>query len=401
MENRLGYYTMHCPVTFGVDAVEVLKQDVQTFGAKKVFVLYDKGVEASGIADRVMNILKEAGVEAVGYSDLHGEPIAAQVDKAGESARKSGADLILGVGGGVAMDTAKLVSVLMVNEGSIEDYFLSKGVFFTLKKHAPVIAITTASGTGAESTCVAVVSDNDHNKDGVMVACDKAIVDPGLTVTCPPGVTANSGLDAMAHAVEAISAGEYEPMTGMGADPFSTTIALEAVRLITENLEKAYDDGSNLDARIALSKASNFAGIAFASTGVNFGHAAGHEIGAVFGLPHGLACAYTLPLTTYKTAEFDPERGYALARAMGCEVSESDSPEAVGKAMQDKIVGIMKNCHIPPMSEKGITRESAMACAPDAIRHNGFYTNTIRPIPEEEFAEYIGEMYDISETLRG
>lgn len=399
MENKISTYTIQCPVTFGVDAIETLGQDVQMFGAKKVFVLYDKGVEACGISDRVLKILADVGVEAQGYNDLQGEPIAAQVDKAGEAAKAFGADLIIGVGGGVALDTAKLVSVLVANPGSIEDYFLSKGVFFTLNQHAPVIAVTTASGTGAESTCVAVVSDNDHNKDGVICACNKAIVDPKLTVTAPPHVTANSGLDALAHAVESYSAGPLDPMTGTGNDPFSGVIALEAIKLICENLEKAYDDGSDLDARIALSKAANWAGIAFSNTGVHFGHSAGHEIGAVYGIPHGLACAWTLPLTTYKCAEFDKERGIKMAKAMGLDVSESDSAEAIGQAMQDKIVSIMKHCSIPSMSSKGITREGACACAGDAIKHNGFYTNTLVPISEEEFAGIIGQMFDVSETL--
>lgn len=399
MENKISTYTIQCPVTFGVDAVETLGQDVQMFGAKKVFVLYDKGVETCGISDRVLNILKEVGVEAKGYSDLQGEPIAANVDKAGDAAKAFGADLVIGVGGGVAMDTAKLVSVLLDNPGSIEEYFLSKGVFFTLNKHTPVIAVTTASGTGAESTCVAVVSDNDHNKDGVICACNKAIVDPKLTITAPPHVTANSGLDALAHAVESYSAGALDPVTGTGNDPFSSVIALEAIKLIIDNLEKCYDDGSDIDARTALSKAANWAGIAFSNTGVHFGHSAGHEIGAVYGLPHGLACAWTLPLTVYKTAEFDKERGIKMAKAMGLDVSDADSAEAIGKAMQKKIVGIMRHCNIPTMSSKGITREAAAACAGDAIKHNGFFTNTIKPISEEDFAEIIGEMFDISETL--
>lgn len=399
LENKISTYTIQCPVTFGVDSIETLGNDVKMFGVKKVFVMYDKGVESCGIAERVLNILKAEKLDVLGYSDFSGEPIAWMVDKAGDAAKEFEAEMVIGVGGGVAMDNAKLVSVLLANDGPIENYFLSKGVFFTLKKHAPVIAVTTVSGTGSESTCVAVVSDNDHNKDGVICACDKAIVDPGLTLSAPPSITANSGFDALAHAVESYSAGPLDPVTGTGNDPFSSVIALEAIRLITENLEKCYDDGNDLDARIALSKASNWAGIAFSNTGVHFGHSAGHEIGAVYNLPHGLACTYTLPLTTLKTAEFDPERGKNMAIAMGLDVSENDTPECIGKAMQKKVVSMMRHCGIPKMSEKGIKREDVVKLAHAAIQHNGFYHNTIRPVSEEEFAEYIGEMFDISEQL--
>ena len=303
------------------------------------------------------------------------------------------------------MDTAKLVAVMLSHPDStsITDWFLSKGpqVMVSLKDHAPLIGVTTSSGTGAEVTCVAVVSDNDHRKDGVLVACNLAIVDPKLTATAPPRVTANSGFDAMAHALEAYTAGPYEPMTGMGKDPMASVLAKEAVSLIVDNLEKCYDDGSDMEARIAMSKASNFAGIAFSSAGVSFGHCIAHEFGSAYGMPHGLACAYTVPVTVYENALMDKQVGLELAEMMRVEVSATDDQQTIANALRDKVIAMMKHCHMPHISDNGIpTREAAVGCAAGAIaNHPEQFGNTVKPLTEERFAELIGMVYDIAESL--
>ena len=407
MDNKLCNYQIQCPVIFGVDAVETLAGEVKKMGKSKAFVVYDQGVKATGIGDRVMQILADGGVEAKSFDNIAGEPIAHIVNEAGEQAREFGAEVVIGVGGGAPLDTAKLVAVLLTNPGKIEDYFLSlipvKGpepIFATMHNHAPLIGVTTASGTGAEVTCVAVLARDDGNKDAAFSACDLAIVDPKLTVTAPPHVTANSGFDAMAHALEAYTTGAFDPVTGQGNDPFSKLLAIRAIEIITDNIFKVYDDGSDLEARTEMSKAANWAGIAFSNTGVSFGHCIAHEFGSSFHVPHGLACSWTVPATVYHNALWEKETGLAIAKAMRVDVTEKNTEQEIADALKAKAIAMLKYCHIPNISTRGFTKEEAMDCYKKAIEgHPDQFANTIVPLTEEEFRDIIGEIYDYADAL--
>lgn len=385
MEIQGSSYRQECPVNFGVGAIGQIAEESKKFGASKVLCIFDAGVEASGISGKVIDILKTGGLTVVSYDAVKPDPIDADIDKIAEFARDQGIDLVIGIGGGSPMDSAKVVSVLLVNPGKTSDYFLTKGVI--VGKHAPVILVPTASGTGSEVTRVAVISDSNHAKDGVMVSASLAIVDPQLTVTAPPHVTAASGFDAMAHALESY--------TAAAGDPLSEIEAFEAMRLVSKYLVRAYENGADLKARTEMSKASNFAGLAFNNTGVHFGHAAGHEFGSVFHLPHGLACSYSLPVVAEFTARVSMPKALGIAKAWGVEISDADSAEETAKALREYILGMMHTCHLKSLKEQGVTREQAVACAPGAIAHNGFFYNTLAPISQEEMGELMGRMYDL------
>lgn len=277
---KITTYTQQCPVNFGVDAITTIGTEMEKAGAKKLFVVYDQGVKLSGLAEKVLQVLDQQKISYVTYDDIRAEPVEDAVDMAYAAARDAGCDSVMGLGGGSPMDTAKIVSVLLKKGGHTRDYALTKGLVW--HEHVPSFLVPTSSGTGSEVTCVAVFSYLDHAKDGVLVGPTLAIVDPMMTITCPPLQTVTSGFDAMAHAAEAY--------LSQNPDPLSSLIALEAIRLIMENLETAFQNGSDVTARFNLSLASNFAGMAFSNTGVAFGHAAGHEFGTKFHMPHGLAC---------------------------------------------------------------------------------------------------------------
>lgn len=384
---KISNYTQQCPVNFGVNAITTIGAEMQKAGASKLFVVYDQGVKVSGLADKVLNVLKEQNIEYIAYDDISAEPVEDVVDRAYETAKAAGCDSVMGLGGGSPMDTAKIVSVLLKEGGKTRDYFLSKGLVF--HTHVPSYMVPTSSGTGSEVTCVAVVSDIEHAKDGVLVSPTLAIVDPMMTVTCPPLQTATSGFDALAHAAEAY--------TALDVDPLSDLMALEAIRLIIENIETAYNEGSNVEARTNMTLASNLAGMAFSNTGVSVGHAAGHEFGTKFHMPHGLACGYTLPVTFTWNAKNNTQRAREIARVMGIADYDKLTPEELGKKMAEFIRAIQTRCSVPTMAEKGATREACIALAEDSIAHNQIqFANTVRPIPIEEYREMLAEMYDWS-----
>lgn len=384
MEIQGGRYRQECPVIFGAGAINNIADTVKELGCSKPFVVYDAGVKGAGIADRILNLLRDGGCIPVGYDDVKPDPVDTDVTAAGEAARKEDVDCVIGVGGGSSMDTAKMVSVMLDNPGPISEYFLSTG---KVPSHVPSILVPTSSGTGSEVTVVAVVSEADtHAKGGVFASGSIAVLDPELTLTCPPSVTANSGFDAFAHALESYTAG--------GNDPMSDVLALRAIELIAANLKRAYDDGSDIGLRTKLMQASNFAGIAFSNTGVHFGHAFGHQLGGHFGIGHGLACAYTLGEVARFGAKVAPERGLAVAKAMKIDIPENDTAEETGDRIADEIYRMMRYCGIPSMKEKGFDREECIGLAQEAIDTNPFYYNTLVPVSVDEFKELIGKMWD-------
>jgi alcohol dehydrogenase len=182
-------------------------------------------------------------------------------------------------------------------------------------------------------------------------------------------------MDAMAHALESY--------TSASADPMSMLLSLEAIRLVATNLKRAYDDGTDIEARSNLAFASNIAGAAFNNTGLHFGHAFGHELGGVFNLPHGMASSYAIPTVIKFTAQHDPERAARIAEAFGVATPE----EAVEAALE-----LMRQVGIKKFSENDITVEAAQALAEGAMAHNVFYHNTIVPVSLDEFKVLIADI---------
>lgn len=385
--NKISSYTQQCPVTFGVDAITTIGQEMEKAGVKKLFVIYDQGVKVSGLAEKVTRLLDEQKIAYVPYDDIRAEPVEDVVDLAYQTAKEAGCDSVMGLGGGSPMDTAKIVSVLLKKGGCTRDWSLRNGLIW--HEHVPSFMVPTTSGTGSEVTCVAVFSRVDHDKDGVLCGPTAAIVDPAMTVTCPPLQTVTSGFDAMAHAAEAYFS--------LNPDPLSDLMALEAVRLIMANVRAAYRNGSDMDARVNMALASNLAGMAFSNTGVAFGHAAGHEFGTVFHMPHGLACGYSLPVTLKWNAVNNTQRARELAKAMGIADCETMPAGDLGQAAARIILDIQKECSVPNMAEKGATREACIALAEASIEHNQLqFHNNVREIPIEEYREMLAEMFDLS-----
>jgi alcohol dehydrogenase class IV len=365
-------------VLFGTGAVEELPNKVQAFGATKAFLVYDAGVKASGMAERVTGLLQQAGISIAAFDDVKADPTDAAVEAIGALAQEAGSEVVIGLGGGSVLDSAKMVALLLKTPGKVSDHFLTTPGALAAgpAPSAPLILIPTTSGSGSEVSCVAVISHaQTHAKDAVFAAANSVILDPELTVTAPPHVTAFAGLDVLAHALEAY--------TSASADPLSSLAAYEAIRLVAANLKKVYDDGSDIEARSNMAVASNFAGMAFNNTGLHFGHAFGHELGGVFHLPHGMASSYAIPAVIRFTAKHDPARAAKIAEAFGVATAEA---AAVAAKELMRYVGIKK------FSDNGITVEAAQAIAEDAIAHNVFFHNTVVPLAVDDFKNIIAEI---------
>jgi alcohol dehydrogenase class IV len=378
-------YNQLCPVLFGAGALNQLPEQVQALGGTKALCLYDKGVEASGIAKRMLALLDDAKIPYVVYDGVQSDAPSETVDFAGELGRQEGCDIVIGIGGGSTLDSAKAATVLIQNPPPVSRYFAGTGEPFT--STTPLILIPTTSGTGSEVSLMAVVHDKDtQTKASVLRAASLAIVDPELTLTVPPHVTAMTGFDALSHAVEAFT-------TNRG-NPLSDILCKNIIRLVAENLEKAYSDGSNLHYRTELALASNLAGIAFNDAFLHFGHAAAHEFGVVFHMPHGIACALTIPEVITFAAEADPKKGLEIAEALGLDVSPGDCGVQAGYRAASFIRSMMRRLNIPSLKKQGISREAAVGCAEGAYLKNPFITAAISPVDIPLLGELIRRIYD-------
>ena len=274
-----------------VQGIGALKQsllaEAERFSARKVLVVTDPGLVASGIPARVHEILA-SHYDVHIYSDIEADPSVESVDKCASYVRDNKFDLIVGLGGGSPIDTAKCVSILATNTGTTVDYL---GIDRIPKRGLPKIFIPTTAGTGSEVTNVAVLSlKAEQTKKGIVsryLMADCAILDAQLTVGLPSKVTAATGMDALTHAIEAYVSRFAQPLT----DYF----ALEAIRRIGRSLRTAVHYGENLAAREDLLVASLYAGLAFGSAATGMVHGLAMPLGGLYNVPHGIANAVLLP----------------------------------------------------------------------------------------------------------
>ncbi len=318
-------------VMYKAGAREELGFEMEKLGGTKVVVYTDKGLVEAGVAGMVIDAIKSSQLDLVGVYDKIVQD--ARIDLINDGAafyRKCGADCMVVVGGGSVMDTAKAVNIL-IGDG-LDDFMpLAEqvGLFEGAKLLPPHIAFPTTAGTGAEVTYAMVVLD-DKAKAKIAVAhpyCnpDIAMLDPELMLKLPPKITAFTAMDAMTHAIESV--------TCICPNPISDGLGLHAIRLITKYLPQAMKDPGNVDARGYLLIASTMAGMAFINSFTGGVHATAHSLGALYGIPHGLANSIMLPHVMEYNLEENPARFVLIADAMGVNVDKLSSEQAARAAV--------------------------------------------------------------------
>jgi alcohol dehydrogenase len=318
---------LRCPnvIWAGVNAIQNLGKEVRALNGSKVLLVSDPGVVKAGLAKKAEDILQTEKIPYQLFSDVEPEPSIATADKCIGFARQMGADIIIGVGGGSAIDVAKSAAICGKKGNSIRDYL---GLDNVPGRGLPMIAIPTTAGTGSEVTPALVLSDQvDHTKKSAWsryVLVDSAIVDPLMTLSMPPHVTADTGTDAISHAIEAF--------VSVRANPFSDALALDSIRLIGANLRKAYANGNDLEAREKMAYGALLAGIAFGSSGLGCIAALGYPFTSFYGHSHGKAMGIVMPGSMRFNALANEEKFSRIAEAMGEEIYGLSLREAALKA---------------------------------------------------------------------
>ncbi|MDE7142509.1 MAG: lactaldehyde reductase [Muribaculaceae bacterium] len=334
---------------FGPGAREVLPKEIARLGLHKAFVATDKDLIKFGVADKVLDVLRRAGIPYEVFSEIKPNPTVANVKAGVKAFAESGADFILALGGGSSIDTAKAVGIIS-NNPEFADGGSLEGVADTRRKSVPVIALPTTAGTAAEVTINYVITDEANEKKMVCVDPNDipaiAIVDAELMYTLPRSLTAATGMDALTHAIEGLIT--------RGAWEMSDMFELKAIEMIARHLPTAVAEPSNAEARDGMAVAQYIAGMAFSNVGLGAVHGMAHPLGAIFDIPHGVANALLLPVVMEFNAPAAIEKYGRIAGAMGVDTAGM-SPEEAAAAAVEAVRALAVRVGIPQhLSELGI-----------------------------------------------
>jgi len=324
----------------GFGAIESIPGEVEKNKFKKAFICTDPGLIKVGAAKKITDVLDKSNLEYLIFSDVQQNPTIENVKAGVEKFKESGADYIIAIGGGSAMDCAKAVAII-INNPEFSDVRSLEGVADTKNKCIPIIAVATTAGTAAEVTINYVITDVEKNRKFVCVDPHDmpivAIVDPGMMMTMPKELTAATGLDALTHAIEGFTTKAAWEMTDM--------FHLKAIELIAKYLRKAVENDEEAKEKMAL--ASYLAGMGFSNVGLGIVHSMAHPLGAFYGTPHGVANAIILPTVMEYNAEYTGEKFREIAKAFGINHTKRMAPEEYRKAAVDAVRQLAHDVNIP------------------------------------------------------
>ena len=338
MPGRIDTFRIPTRIQFGRGVALTLAEPLRQVGAKKVLLVTDPGVVKAGLVAPLEEKLREAGIAYEIYDEVVPDPGVGEVQRAYERAKATGADAFVAVGGGSSIDTAKMAAVLLSNGGTVLDYI---GIDKVPKMAAPVVAIPTTAGTGAELTINSVIAYPDQHKKLVIISPNAtalfALEDPELTVGLPPFLTAITGMDTLVHAIESFTSKNSYRMTEL--------LALEAIRDAAWALPRAVKDGKDIDAREAMMRAVVTASLAFSNTRLGNVHAMALPLGGWCHVAHGTAVAVLLPHVMDFNRSAAPDRYAAVALALG---AKKDATAAVDHVFKlNETIGIPM--HLGPL----------------------------------------------------
>lgn len=344
----------------GKGAIKEIVNEAKARGFQHIFVCTDPDLLKFGVTKKVTDLLDEAGIVYTVYSEIKPNPTIQNVTDGVEAFKACGADSIVTVGGGSAMDTAKAIGIIIANP-EFADVRSLEGVAPTKNHAVPTIAVPTTAGTAAEVTINYVITDVEKERKFVCVDThdipEVAVVDPDMMSTMPKSLTAATGMDALTHAIEGYTTKAAWELTDM--------FHLEAIRLIAKNLRGAVENTP--EGREGMAMAQYIAGMGFSNVGLGIAHSIAHTLGAHYDTPHGVACAMMLPLVMEYNAEYSGERYREIARAMGVEGVDQMSQAEYRKAAIDAVKQLSKDVGIPENLAGKIKEEDLDQLAKDAL----------------------------------
>ncbi len=346
-------YIFYSPtrIIFGDGTLKKVGEEAKKFGKRSLIVTGKTSTKKSGILDEVVDSLASNNLRVEVFNNVEPDPSIETVEEGAKFARECAADVMIGLGGGSAMDASKGIALLVTNKGRVDRYF---GIDKVEKPALPIIAIPTTAGTGSEVTKYAVITDREKMLKQIIgsphISPKLAILDPIVTLTMPPSLTTNTGMDALSHAIESYVSTQ--------ANPVSDILALEAIRLIAKALPGAVSQPENLKFRENMLFGSLIAAMALNSSGAGIIHGMGYSITLFYGAPHGLANALLMLQAMEFNLVANPTKFRNIAQAMGKKVEGLSEEEAahlsvVGMRELSEKVGIPRG-----LREIGVKEDS-------------------------------------------
>lgn len=370
-------------IVFGTGCIQTFADDYKTLGLKKLFVLTAPPIVP--LIEETLGGLKAVGIAVEVFDQIMAEPTLNDFNRIVDVARRFGADSVAGIGGGSVLDVAKLVAAFAQSEQQAADCF---GTGFIQKKGLWLACLPTTAGTGSEVSPNAILLDErDHLKKGIVspyLIADAAYVDPKLTWTVPAKVTADTGMDALTHCIEAY--------TNKFAHPAVDIYALQGIRLISQNLLRAVRDGKDVEAREALALGSLYGGLCLGPVNTAAVHALSYPLGGEFHIPHGLSNAILLPSVMKFNMPACPERYAEVAIACGItagRTAEETAQRGVGFIYElAEAVGIPKK-----LTDLGIPQTAVDGMAKAAMEVQRLLKNNPREVSEQDARDIYNSLY--------
>jgi alcohol dehydrogenase class IV len=381
-------FTFQAPpnILFEAGASHKLAETVTACGVERVLLVTDKGVRNASLTKGAETSLAKNGCTLTVFDEVEADPPSHVIERAITLCRDNRIELVASIGGGSALDTAKLVAYLAKTPDRLDDIY---GVGLAKGERLPLLLVPTTAGTGSEVTPIAIVTTPTTEKKGVVsprLLPDWAILDPALTLGLPPHVTAATGIDAMVHAIEAYTSKHKK-------NPMSDQLARQALSLLSANIRTVCSDGSNLEARSQMLLGSMLAGMAFANAPVAAVHALAYPIGAIFHVPHGLSNALVLTqVLRFNLPEAEP---------LYAELAPIVDPHTYGLSVSqkarlfvDSMAAICRDCKVPPsLADVGIKAGDLRKLAEDAMKQTRLLVNNPREVRYDDALAIYSEAF--------
>jgi alcohol dehydrogenase len=377
---RISNFFSPNKIVLGVGAARTVGVEAKLLGAKKAMIITDPGLTKTGLVEGINEALAAEKIDVLVYDKAEFETPARVIDACAKIARAEQRDLVIGLGGGTVLDTTKGVSIMCTNKGKVLDYM---GLDLVPLKGLPKILIPTTAGSGSEVTRVLALTDEaKHIKTIVYTSynlAELAILDPMLTLSLPPTLTAATGIDALTHAIESYVC--------VNASPFSEVLAMEAIRLVGKSLLTAYAKGQTVEARYDMQVAANLAGLAFSSSGLGAVHALSLTLEGEHRVEHAKAISAMLPHVMAYNSIGALEKYGAIAQALGEDIEGLSSAEAAETAVM-AILRLLKTMNLSTrLMDFGITEEDVPPLVTEAMKQTRLFALNPRNLAEKDVRE--------------
>lgn len=373
-------------IVFGVGALQGIGEEIKRNHGSRVLVVTDPGIKSAGLVEQMEIVLEKENLDYHVFAEVEPDPRIEVVEQSVAVARKFNPDIVVGFGGGSALDISKVTSIMLTNSGDINSYF---GMDLVPNPGLPLILVPTTAGTGSEMTSICVLSDPKNNiKKGIVsehMFARVALLDPELTVGLPRHVTATTGMDAFVHALESY--------TGIRSSFLTDTLNLEAIHMIAANLRRAYANGSDIEARTQMLQASAVAGMAFSNTQNGLDHAIALAIGGQFHLPHGLLTAFICPWVMEYNLMACPAKFINIAEAFG-ENTEGLSEMKGARLAVEAIKNLLDDFEISyRLGSYGVPYDAIPSLAREAMKATRLISNNPRAVVEQDVINLLEANY--------